>query len=187
MDESGDGRSPMGGARIRPNAFRACFSGVFLVAVLLPMTLTACNSSETPETTGQVPAFRVHRIYDRGANIRGEIRTALAEAVREHKRVLLDFGGNWCGDCQVLDYYFHLPGNAQLLAKYFVLVDVDIGEYNLNLDIAREYDVPLQKGVPALAVLDANGRLLYSQQHGEFEAMSKMDPAPVTRFLERWK
>jgi hypothetical protein len=56
-----------------------------------------------------------------------------------------------------------------------------------NLDIAGQYQVPLDKGVPALAVLNEHGKLLYSQKSGEFEAMRRMDPSSVTSFLVQWK
>ena len=126
-------------------------------------------------------------VYSDTADAHAEIRDALARAAQEHKRVLLDFGGNWCGDCQVLDIYFHRPPNASLLADNFILVDVNVGRYDKNLDLAQKYGIPLQKGVPALAVLDAHGRLLYSQRQGEFESMRRMDPNSVTQFLEHWK
>ena len=51
---------------------------------------------------------------------RGDIQAALADAQRTHKRVILDFGGDWCPDCQVLNIYFHQEPNAELLARYFV-------------------------------------------------------------------
>jgi hypothetical protein len=41
--------------------------------------------------------------------------------------------------------------------------------------------------VPALAILDAHGKLLYSQKAGEFEAMRHMESSAVTQFLLRWK
>jgi thioredoxin 1 len=126
-------------------------------------------------------------IYNENADAHAEVRSAIAEAAQEHKRIILDFGGNWCGDCQVLDIYFHQQPNADLLAQNFVLVDIDIGHMDKNIDVAQRYNVPLQKGVPALAVLDAHGRLLYSQTNGEFEKMRHMDPNSVTDFLERWK
>lgn len=126
-------------------------------------------------------------IYNESANAHAEVRDALQKAAREHKRVLLDFGGNWCGDCKVLDIYFHQQPNANLLAHNYVLVDIDVGKYDHNLDLAQKYGVPLQKGVPALVVLSASGRELYSQRNGEFESMRRMDPASVTQFLERWK
>jgi len=131
--------------------------------------------------------FQPRHIYNENADARAEIRDALATAAREHKRVILDFGGNWCGDCQVLDIYFHQQPNAQLLNQSFILVDIDIGHYDHNTDLADQYSVPLKKGVPALAVLDSDGRLLYSQKTGEFEDMRHMDPSSVTSFLDQWK
>ena len=99
----------------------------------------------------------------------------------------MDFGANWCGDCLVLDYYFHQSPNLALLEKNFVLIHVDIGQYDHNVDIAAKYQVPLDKGVPALAVLDSDGKLLYSQENKEFTAMRTMNPSSVTEFLNRWK
>lgn len=146
----------------------------------VPALLTALLAA-----TGALGQAR--HIYDEGADAHAEVRAAIAQAEREHKRVILDFGGNWCGDCQVLDIYFHQQPNADLLAQNYVLVDIDIGRMDKNVDVAQRYNVPLQKGVPALAVLDSNGRLLYSQTNGEFEKMRHMDPGSVTAFLQQWK
>ena len=118
-----------------------------------------------------------------GADLAGALKTAAAT----HKRVLLDFGGNWCGDCQVLDIYFHDASNLPILQANYVLVHVNIGMKDANLDIAKKYGVPLEKGVPALAVLSEKGTLLYSQKGGEFEAMRRMESSAVTSFLVQWK
>jgi thiol:disulfide interchange protein len=132
-------------------------------------------------------AFRRKHIYSVTANTHAEIAAAIAQARQQHKRIILAFGGDWCGDCQVLDIYFNQSPNAELLAKHFVLVDVDIEQYDHNLDIAQHYGIPLQKGVPALAVLDSSGRLLYAQADKEFEHMATMEPESVTDFLNHWK
>ena len=63
----------------------------------------------------------------------------------------------------ILDGYYHQAPNAELIAKYYVLVHVDIGHMDHNIDIATKYHVPVQHGVPALAILDARGNLLYSE------------------------
>jgi thioredoxin 1 len=115
----------------------------------------------------------------------GNIKLALAEAKRTHKRVILDFGGDWCGDCQVLNLYFHQSPNKELLDKYFILVDVNIGRMDQNVDIAHQYGVPLN-GVPALAVLDANGKVLYAQNK-EFSDMRHLESSALTDFLNKWK
>jgi thiol:disulfide interchange protein len=126
-------------------------------------------------------------IYSETANPNADIAAALSQARREHKRVLLDFGGDWCGDCQVLDVYFHQAPNTDLLEKHFILVHVWIGHMDKNLDIAEKYGVPISKGVPALAVLSPEGKVLYSQKTGEFEDMRHMESSSVTDFLNKWK
>ena len=117
-----------------------------------------------------------------------DIQGALQEAAKTNRRVLVDFGGNWCGDCIVLDKHLQGSENAELLRKHYVMVHVNVGDKGIthNFDVAERYGIPLKKGVPALAVLDPDGRLVYSQKQGEFESMRKMDPASVGEFLRKW-
>ena len=126
-------------------------------------------------------------IYPENVDARTEIHDAVARATREHKRIILVFGANWCYDCHVLDYALHQPNVAKLADPNFIVVHVDTGENNKNLDLAAQYKVPMNKGIPVLAVLDSDGSLLYSQQNGEFEAARSMDPAVLTAFLKQWK
>jgi thiol:disulfide interchange protein len=126
-------------------------------------------------------------IYPASDQAKIDLAAALATAAATHKRVLLDFGGNWCTDCHVLDLYFHDSANKPLLDANYVLVHINIGRLNANVDIAEHYQIPLRKGVPALAVLGDHGELLYSQKTGEFEAMRRMQSSSVTDFLTQWK
>jgi len=183
-------------SRLFPAAALAFF------AMATSFSVTGCKEdkpapsavSQEQPTTAPSPApvpstlpFVSQHIYSETANPAADIAAALKKARAEHKRVLLDFGGDWCGDCQVLDIYFRQSPNAELLAKYFVVVHVYIGQMDRNLDIPKKYEVPITKGVPALAVLDAHGKLLYSQQTGQFENMRNMSPGSVTAFLNQWK
>jgi thioredoxin 1 len=126
-------------------------------------------------------------IYPAPTQAAADITAALSSAAASHKRVIIDFGGNWCTDCHVLDSYFHDSTNAPILAANFILVHVNIGHMDANVEIAERYEIPLRKGVPAVAVLDAQGKLLYSQKTGEFEAMRHMQSTTVTDFLDHWK
>jgi thiol-disulfide isomerase/thioredoxin len=127
-------------------------------------------------------------IYPDVSKATADVDAALKEAAKEKKRVIVDFGGNWCGDCIVLDKHFQASENAALLKKHFVLVHVNVGEKGItdNFPIAERYGIPLKKGVPALAVLEADGKLVHSQKQGEFESMRKMDPSSVGDFLRKW-
>jgi len=127
-------------------------------------------------------------LYEKDADARTLIKDAVAKATKDHKRVILVFGGNWCYDCHVLDAAFHQPDVQPIVDKNFEVVHVDIGEDGKkNNDLADQYKLPLDKGVPALAVLDSNGKLIYSQQNGEWEAARSMDPDDIVAFLNKWK
>jgi thiol:disulfide interchange protein len=126
-------------------------------------------------------------IYPEPTQARADLAAALKTALQTHKRGLIDFGGNWCGDCQVLDIYMHNAENLRILDDNYVLVHVNVGHMDENLDIANQYQVPLTRGVPAIAVLSEKGKLLYSQKGGEFESMRRMESSAVTTFLVQWK
>lgn len=126
-----------------------------------------------------------NHIYPSVESANTDIHAALLKARHEHKRVILDFGGDWCPDCQVLNIYFHQSPNKELLDKYFVLVDVNIGHMDQNLDVAHKYGVPV-KGVPALSVVDPNGKVVYAQTK-EFSDMRNLDSRALTDFLNKWK
>jgi hypothetical protein len=125
-------------------------------------------------------------IYNSSIDAKAEIAEAVHTAGTSHKRVLVVFGGNWCFDCHVLDEAFHSPEIAPTLNESFVVVHVDIGQMDRNLDVAKKYDVPLERGVPAIAVLDSDGKLLFSQKRGEFEAARSMAPEDILAFLRKW-
>ncbi|MDE1162705.1 MAG: thioredoxin family protein [Acidobacteriaceae bacterium] len=150
------------------------------------------DTSAKPMTAEQRKAAHIPVIRPQPRNIYpsindapGDLKAALKEAKADHKRIILDFGGDWCGDCQVLDVYFRQSPNDDLLDKNFVKVNINIGHEDANTDIAHKYGVPLH-GVPALAVLDANGKVLFSQDT-QFSDMRYMEAQSVTDFLNKWK
>ena len=135
----------------------------------------------------QQPLSTDKEIYIPGLNAHVEIADALLTAKQQHKRVLLVFGANWCYDCHVLDLAFHRPDVAAVLGPNFEVVHVDVGQGDKNQDIMKQYQVPMAKGIPALAVLDSDGKLLYSQTGGEFEKARALAPEDVLAFLNKWK
>jgi hypothetical protein len=132
------------------------------------------------------PASVDNKIYPTG-DAREEIQQALARAKKGHKNVLLVFGADWCYDCHVLDKAFHRGDISAVLTPSYEVVHVDIGEEDKNLDLAAHYQVPLNRGIPAIAVLDSQGNLLYSQRNGEWERARALGPDDLLELLNRWK
>jgi thioredoxin 1 len=135
----------------------------------------------------QQPLDTSKNIYVPGLNAHTEIAQALKLAAQQRKRVLVVFGANWCYDCHVLDLAFHRPDVAAVLGPNFEVVHVDVGEYDKNLDIMQQFQVPKDRGIPAIAVLGSDGKLLHSQKGGEFEKARSLSPEDVLAFLNQWK
>ena len=141
-----------------------------------------CLSQAVPQAD---PKKKV--IYNESADAHAEIKEALKKAAAEHKRVIVVFGANWCYDCHVLDTAFHRSDLAPILSANYEVVHVDIGKGEKNQDLMNKYEVPMKRGIPGLAVLDADGKLVYSQKNGEFENARALAQEDFLAFLNKWK
>jgi len=133
------------------------------------------------------PAKPNIQLYPPPEEAQAEISSALAAATKDHKRVLLVFGGNWCYDCHVLDTTFRSKAFAPIVNANYHVIHINVGNYDANLDLADKYQIPLKKGVPSLAILDPDGTLVVSQKQGEFESTVRIGPEDVLEFLKKWK
>jgi thioredoxin 1 len=150
------------------------------------------RSDLTPSPTFRlpVPAKPNTALYPPPEKAEEEINAALASAAKDHKRVILVFGANWCYDCHVLDATFHSKTFAPVVTANYHVVHINVGdEGTQNLDLAEKYGVPLKGHVriPSLAVLDPDGKVVYSQKNGEFDDSVRIGPADVASFLKKWK
>lgn len=125
-------------------------------------------------------------IYDEHADGARQVAVALAAARKEHKRVLLQFGANWCIWCHRLHDLLHADKTLHAeLDKDYVYVPVDVDEdHNRATDL--KYGDPRSLGIPALVVLDANGKQLTTKDSSELEEGDHHDPQKVMAFLKQW-
>jgi len=154
------------------------WSSAFFLVMATLITSGVCSSQA---------ATKEKDIYNESADARAEIKEALQKASTEHKRVIVVFGANWCYDCHVLDKAFHRSDLAPIIAANYEVVHVDIGRGEKNQDLMTKYEVPMKRGIPGLAVLDADGKLVYSQKNGEFENARALHPEDFLAFLNKWK
>lgn len=111
-------------------------------------------------------------IYDEKAGARAQIAGALAKARLENRRVLVQWGANWCGWCHLLHDKFEKDSKVRrkLMYEYDVVL-VDIGRFDKHMDLAAQYGADLKgNGVPFLTVLDADGKVLANQETSSLEA-----------------
>ena len=128
-------------------------------------------------------------IYDENADGAAAIRAALAAAKRENRRVLIQWGGNWCPWCHRLFNQFKSDKElAKILSYEYDFVLVDIGRREKNIDLAARYGADVIKnGIPYLTVLDADGKPLVNQPTEPFEKKGEKgyEPAKLREFLKK--
>jgi protein disulfide-isomerase len=132
-----------------------------------------------------VAAVASEKPYDETADAKAEIKLALTAAATNEAAVIVVFGANWCGDCQMLSSAMKKGASAPLLAKDFKIVKVNVGRFDKNLDVAKAYGVPLEKGIPAVAILSAKNEVLYVTKEGELADARKMGDTGIYDFFKR--
>ena len=123
--------------------------------------------------------------YDEKADARLDIKQALTLADSTKASVIVVFGANWCPDCKVLDIAIKSGTSTKLLARDFQIVRVNVGHFDTNLDVAKMYGVPLEKGIPAVAILSPQNKVLYVTKDGELANAQKMGETGICDFFKR--
>jgi thiol-disulfide isomerase/thioredoxin len=125
-------------------------------------------------------------IYDESADGSKQIADALGSATKEHKHVLLQFGANWCGWCHKLHNLFETDKSiAEILKSDYVVVMIDVNKGHNDVTDTK-YGHPTRFGLPAIVVLDADGKQLTTQDTGKLEDGDHHSPDKVMAFLKEW-
>ena len=129
-------------------------------------------------------------IYDTHADGEQLLAEALQSARAENKRVLLDMGANWCSDSQAM---FHLlTTNAHIrrvIQENYVFTMVDVNKHGLsarNEKLVERLGNPISNGIPALLVLDADGKVLNTDAAERLTDSDHDRPAIVLAYLRKW-
>ena len=114
-----------------------------------------------------------------------DLAAATAIAKAEHKRVIVDVGGEWCSWCHILDRFIERNADVkEIVDRGYVWLKVNWSRENRNEALLSRW--PKVAGYPHLFVLDADGRLVHSQDTSELEKGKDYDAAKVVAFLKRY-
>jgi thiol-disulfide isomerase/thioredoxin len=126
--------------------------------------------------------------YDEAANADAQVARAKARAKAHHKLLLVDLGGNWCGDCRILSATMDRPELKAFVARHYELVMVDVGRFDKNLQVPAHWGITERlEGVPALLVVDPKSDELLDQGRvSALEDARNMTPQALADWLAQW-
>jgi thioredoxin-related protein len=166
--------------------------GAVLILAMSAGVALAQQTEATKTSKSKSPAKQAS-IYDKTADATVQVEKAAERARRENKRILVMFGGDWCGWCHKLHGLFASdPEIRKTLSYEYELVMVDTQAPNAEPLLKRCKDALSQEesqrgvGYPFLAVLDASGKVITAQRTDPLEEGDHHDPKRVQAFLTRW-
>lgn len=143
----------------------------------------AQDDAADEQTSKQEPKKQRAHIYDEAADARADIAVAVARAKQENKRVLVQWGANWCGWCHLLTEHLQKDKDARRKILYeYEVVHVDVGHFDKNMDLVEKYGAEI-RAIPFLTVLDGDGKVVANQPTGPLEKGKVHDPQKVLAFL----
>jgi thioredoxin-related protein len=155
------------------------------ILLLTAVALVPFRSGVAQDRREAAPKYTPVTEYDPKRNAAQDIQAAIKEAQRTNKRILLEVGGEWCGWCHTLDRFFQVNSDLLLLQdKNFVTVKINFSGDNENKELLSGY--PPIPGYPHIFVLDAEGKLLHSQDTSALESGKSYNLEKLTAFLTNW-
>jgi len=126
--------------------------------------------------------------YDEKANANAQVAAAKARAKAQRKLLLIDLGGNWCLDCRLLAGTMDTAALKTFLDKHYVVVTVDIGRFDKNLQVPAHYGITKRlEGVPNLLIVNPRtDTLINAGRTAALADARSMSPQGLADWLAQW-
>jgi len=173
---------PRGSSRVRV----AVWAGVALLGVVAlgAAAVYRYRLSSDDAFYAQWGVDRAHLPYDAKADARRDLADAKARAAASGKMLMVTFGANWCPDCLTLHKDLEDPVTRDYAQKKFEMVNVDVGEFDKNADVARELGVRAVNGIPLAVFFTSDGRPMCDTTGGELEPARHYTSREILDFLK---
>ncbi len=181
MIPQSDSQKPRRAASMRAVAWTAA---ALLFAAAIGATAVYRRGSADDAFYGQWGVDRSHLPYSPTADARREIADAKARAAANGKMLMVTFGANWCPDCLTLHKDLEDPVTREYANRKFEIVNVDVGEFDKNADVARELGVAPVNGIPLAVFFSSDGRPICDTRRGELEPSRHYTSSEILDFLK---
>ncbi len=122
--------------------------------------------------------------YDANVDARAMVNSKREKALRDRRFLMVTFGANWCQDCRTLHSHLKSDEVADYTADLFYFVNVDVGKFNQNRDIAEELSVTLTKGIPVAVFFNPDGQLIGTTNDGQLEPARRYSSKQILKFIK---
>ena len=107
-----------------------------------------------PDTISETP-------YDDTLDAGAALTAAFERASATGKRVVVNFGANWCPDARALCAMLAMPALNAFMLRHFEIVTINVGRYDSNMDLVAQLGLTEGlEGIPTVLIAEADQTLI---------------------------
>ena len=112
------------------------------------------------------------------------LKKFIANAVQERKQPIVIFGANWCPDARLLEAVLQLPSVQNFLNPKCNILNVDVGDYEINTELFKYFDPEIETGIPRVFILDINGKTLNIDSNDKMRTARQQSPQEIFDYFQ---
>ena len=112
------------------------------------------------------------------------LKKFIANAIQESKQPIIIFGANWCPDARLLEAVLQLPSIQNFLNPKCAILNVDVGDYEMNTELFKYFDPEIETGIPRVFILDLNGKPLNIDSNDKMRTARQQSPQEIFDYFQ---
>jgi len=121
--------------------------------------------------------------YEETVDAHAMVSAGRQEALEGGKFLMITFGANWCLDCRTLHHHLQSDEVREYTEGIFEFVNIDVGKFNHNRDVATDLGVDLTWGIPVAIFFDPEGRVIGATNDGQLEPARYYTSKQILKFV----
>ena len=87
-----------------------------------------------------------------------ELEEFIEKTLGQNKQPIIIFGANWCPDARLLEGVMRLPTVKSFLERNANILNIDVGNYEINTALFKMFDKNIQDGIPRVFIMNKMGQ-----------------------------
>jgi protein disulfide-isomerase len=121
--------------------------------------------------------------YQAAVDAHALVSAGKQQALQDGRFLMITFGANWCLDCRTLHRHLQSDDVQEYTDGLFHFVNVDVGKFNNNRDVAIDLGVDLAKGIPVSIFFDPEGHVIGTTNDGQLEPARYYSSKQILKFV----
>ena len=113
-----------------------------------------------------------------------ELKKFIQSSINLNKQPIIIFGANWCPDARLLEAILQLPSVLQFLDTKCNILNVDVGDYEINTELFKYFDPEIETGIPRVFILDINGNTLNIDSNDKMRTARQQSPQEIFNYFQ---